>query len=307
MWGDQPTFGRPPGSRNYAGGFHPIAASEILERGADLRLPLKQAAAKLPPLTIGNLLKLKPLASRRYNHSALFFAHLRASVKGPSIRKMFDALPAIPIPSGSELAAMLIVVCFSAGLNVYATVGMLGLLSRVHALSLPPSLHGLENWYVIAVCAVLFLVEFIGDKIPVFDLLWNALHTFVRIPVAAALAYAATAQLPPWQQIMATLAGSLLALAAHGGKTAARAAVTHSPEPFSNIALSLSEDASVVFLMWFATRHPYIAAAIIVAAVALIIVMVRLIVGALRNLFRDAEATIAADTGSSSSLKARTK
>ncbi len=209
---------------------------------------------------------------------------------------------AMSIPSGAELTAMLVVVCFAAGLNVYATVGMLGLLSRVHALSLPPSLHGLETWYVIAICGALFLVEFIGDKIPVFDLLWNALHTFVRIPVAAVLAYAATANLPQWQQLLATLAGSLLALAAHGGKTAARTAVTPTPEPFSNIALSLGEDAAVVFLIWFATRHPFIAAAIVAVAVTLIIFMVRLITSALRNLFREAQATIAPDGGSSSRL-----
>jgi hypothetical protein len=211
---------------------------------------------------------------------------------------MFNASLAMLIPTGAELTALLIVVCFSAGLNVYATVGMLGLLARAHAVSLPSSLHGLESWYVIAICGVLFLVEFVGDKIPVFDLLWNALHTFVRVPVAAALAYAATAQLPQWEQLLATLAGSLLALAAHGGKTAARAAVTHSPEPFSNIALSLSEDGAVVFLIWFATRHPYIAAIIVVIALGVIIVMVRLIARALRNLFYNAKDTIAADTGS---------
>jgi hypothetical protein len=215
---------------------------------------------------------------------------------------MFNVLPALAFPSGSELTAMLIVICFSAGLNVYATVGMLGALARMQALSLPPSLHALENWYVIGVCVVLFLIEFVGDKIPVFDLLWNALHTFVRVPVAAALAYAATAQLPPWQQLLATLAGSLLALAAHGGKTAARAAVTQSPEPFSNIALSLSEDAAVVFLMWFVTQHPYAAAAIVLAAVVLIILMVRLIVRAMRNLFFDAKNTITTDTSDSAKL-----
>ena len=71
---------------------------------------------------------------------------------------------------------------------------------------------------------MLFLLEFVGDKIPVFDLLWNAAHTFVRVPVAAYLAYAATSQLPQWEQIAATFAGGLIALAAHGGKTAARAA-----------------------------------------------------------------------------------
>ena len=123
------------------------------------------------------------------------------------------------IPTGTELTAILVVVSFSAGLNVYATVGMLGLLARFNVLALPPALHLLQDWKIIAVCAVLFLLEFVGDKIPVFDLLWNAAHTFVRVPVAAYLAYAATSQLPQWEQIAATFAGGLIALAAHGGKT----------------------------------------------------------------------------------------
>jgi hypothetical protein len=192
------------------------------------------------------------------------------------------------IPTGSELTAILVVVCFSAGLNVYATVGMLGILAHAGALTLPPALHPIENWYVIAVCAALFLVEFVGDKIPVFDLLWNALHTFVRIPVAALLAYGATAQLSPWEQLLATFLGALIAFAAHGGKIAARAAVTHSPEPLSNIVLSLGEDAAVVFLTWFATLHPYASAAIVVVALILIVLMIRVVVRAMRNLFSDA-------------------
>ena len=198
-----------------------------------------------------------------------------------------------PVPSGAELTALLVVVCFSAGLNVYATVAMLGLLSHAHVLALPASLRLVDNWYVIAVCGILFLVEFIGDKIPLFDLLWNAMHTFVRVPVAGLLTYAATAQLPEWERLVATLIGSLVALAAHSGKTAARAAVAHSPEPFSNIALSLSEDALVVFLMWFATRHAYAAAGIAVTGLVVIVVMVRAVLRAMRNLFGDAEETLA--------------
>jgi hypothetical protein len=196
------------------------------------------------------------------------------------------------IPTSSELTAVLVVVCFSAGLNVYATVGMLGILAHAGALTLPPPLHPIENWYVIAVCAALFLVEFVGDKIPIFDLLWNALHTFVRIPVAALLAYGATAQLPPWEQLLATFLGALIAFAAHSGKIAARAAVTHSPEPISNIVLSLGEDAAVVFLIWFATRHLYASAAIVTACLILIISMIRFVVQALRQLFGDAGQTL---------------
>ena len=196
------------------------------------------------------------------------------------------------IPDGHTLTALLVVICFSSGLNVYATVAMLGVLSRFHVVILPSSIGIVESWYVIGACAVLFLVEFVGDKIPVFDLLWNALQTFVRVPVAALITFAATSQLPQWQQMLATLAGSLIALAAHGGKTAARAAVLHSPEPISNAVLSLSEDAAVVFLIWFATKHPYAAATIVTIALGVIVVMIRVVVRATRSLLSDAERTL---------------
>jgi hypothetical protein len=197
---------------------------------------------------------------------------------------------AIPmIPTGNELTALLVVVCFSAGLNVYATVGMLGILGRFNVLAVPPALHVVQDWKIIAACCVLFALEFVGDKIPVFDLLWNAAHTFVRVPVAALIAYGATAQLPQWEQIAATFAGGLIALAAHGGKTAARAAVTASPEPISNFALSASEDALVVFLMWFMTQHPYVSAGIVVVGLLIILMLVRFVFRAVRNLLRDAE------------------
>lgn len=193
------------------------------------------------------------------------------------------------IPTGNTLTALLVVVCFSAGLNVYAAVAMLGVLAHAGVLVLPPSLSAVESWYVIGVCVALFLVEFVGDKIPVFDLLWNALQTFVRVPVAALITFAATSQLPAWEQLLATLAGSLIALAAHGGKTAARAAVIHSPEPISNIALSLSEDAAVVLLIYAATKHPYAAAVAVLLALVAIVVMIRVVVRSLRELFADTE------------------
>src|ERR1700674_3616344 len=177
---------------------------------------------------------------------------------------MILAPPPALIPTGSELTAILVVVSFSAGLNVYATVGMLGLLARFNVLALPPALHTLQDWKIIAICGALFLLEFIGDKIPVFDLLWNAAHTFVRVPVAAYLAFAATSQLPQWEQLAATFAGGLIALAADGGKTAARHSVTNSPEPVTNVAMGLGEDWLVVFLIYFATKHPYVASAMVV-------------------------------------------
>ncbi|MGA8271569.1 MAG: DUF4126 domain-containing protein [Candidatus Sulfotelmatobacter sp.] len=192
----------------------------------------------------------------------------------------------IPLP---ELFAVLAAVAFAAGLNVYATVAALGLLARFGHLPLPPALQLLESWPVIAASALLFVIEFFADKIPAFDLLWSALHTFVRVPVAALLAYGATRQLSPGQQLLAALLGAAIALAAHGGKTALRAAVTPSPEPFSNITLSLGEDVLAVSLTWLATRHPYAAAAIVLALVLVVILLGSVVLKAMRALFRGAE------------------
>jgi hypothetical protein len=188
-----------------------------------------------------------------------------------------------------QYLAMLAAICFAAGLNVYATVATAGLLARAGAVILPAALHPLESWWVIGACIVLFIVEFFGDKIPAFDLIWNALHTFVRIPIAAWLAYEATSQLSPVQQLLCTLAGGAIALAAHSGKTAARIAVTPSPEPLSNFALSAAEDVIAVFLVWFATKHPYAAGAMVAVALIFVIVTIRFVWKALRALFVGAE------------------
>ena len=190
---------------------------------------------------------------------------------------------------GDELVAMLVAVSFAAGLNVYATVATLGLLAHAGVLRLPSGLHLLSDWWVIAAAGVLFAVEFFADKIPAFDLIWNALHTFIRVPVAALLAYQATASLSPWERLAATAAGGAIALAAHGGKTAARAVITPSPEPISNMTLSMGEDVLAVSLTWLATKHPYVGASIAVALVIVIVALMRWVVRALKGLFRGAE------------------
>lgn len=177
--------------------------------------------------------------------------------------------------SGTALTSFLVATSFAAGLNVYATVGALGLLCRAGLLALPPSLDILRDWSVIVAAAALFAVEFVADKIPFFDLIWNTLQTFVRVPVAALLAFRATSHLPLEGQLLSGLLGGTIALAAHTGKTAARTAVTPSPEPFSNIGLSLGEDVVAVSLVWLAAHRPYLAAAIALGAVALIAVFLR--------------------------------
>jgi Domain of unknown function (DUF4126) len=191
---------------------------------------------------------------------------------------------------GTELVGLLVAVSFAAGLNVYATVATLGLLAHAGVLTLPPALNLLASWWVIGASGVLFSIEFFADKIPAFDLFWNALHTFVRVPVAALIAYGATSQLPPGEQLLAALAGGAIALAAHSGKTAVRAAVTPSPEPVSNISLSLGEDALAIFLTWLATQHPILASLTVLAFLVAIVVVIRWLVRSLGRLFRGAVA-----------------
>jgi len=197
-------------------------------------------------------------------------------------------LDAVTIPS-DQLFAILTAISFAAGLNVYATVATLGLLAHYEMFPLPPGLHLLSSWPVIAGCGALFAVELFADKIPIFDLLWNALHTFVRVPVAALLAYRATGQLSPGAQLLATLLGGIIALIAHSGKTAVRAAVTASPEPISNVALSFAEDSLAVLLTWFATTHPYAAAITSLAFVAVAAMLMRWVIRALGSLLRRAK------------------
>jgi hypothetical protein len=186
------------------------------------------------------------------------------------------------------IAPFLIAVSFAAGLNLYATLATLGLLAWFQVITLPAGLEVIGHEWVIGVSLLLFLLEFVADKIPAFDLIWNALQTFIRVPAAALIGYAATADLGPAWHLAAAIAGGAIALIAHGGKMAARAAVTPSPEPFSNFVLSTAEDAFTIFVTWFATQHPFIAAAIVLVLVAIIVLSVRVVVKASRAIFRRA-------------------
>jgi hypothetical protein len=158
---------------------------------------------------------------------------------------------------------------FSSGLNLYATVATLGLLERFGVVQLPPSLHALAHPAILGIAVVLYLVEFFADKIPYVDTAWDAIHTFIRPPAAAFLAYSAAGAAPPeWRWGAALLAGGV-ALTSHGTKASARAAVNTTPEPFSNWALSFGEDVLAVWLTWMATAHPVATTVIVIALVAL--------------------------------------
>jgi hypothetical protein len=153
---------------------------------------------------------------------------------------------------------------FSSGLNLYATVATLGLLQRFGIIHLPASMQVLAHPWVLGIALALYVIEFLADKIPYVDTAWDAIHTLIRPPAAALLAYSATVAAPPeWRWSAALLAGGV-ALTSHSTKASTRAAVNTSPEPFSNWLLSLGEDALAVWLTWMATVHP--AATIVVVS-----------------------------------------
>jgi hypothetical protein len=188
--------------------------------------------------------------------------------------------------SPANITALVVAASFAAGLNIYATVLTLGILARTQWVALPPGLDSLGHTWVLVVCGIMFAMEFVADKIPGFDMMWNALHTFVRVPIAALVAYHASSQLTPQMQLLATAIGAAIALAAHGSKTALRAAVTPSPEPVSNIALSTAEDAAAIGLTWFATHHPVIAASIALVCLAAVILAARALFRAIQRPLR---------------------
>src|ERR1700675_1788348 len=158
---------------------------------------------------------------------------------------------------------------FSSGLNLYATIATLGLLQRFGVIHLPASLQVLSHPWVLGIAIALYAIEFLADKIPYVDSVWDAIHTVIRPPAAALLAYSAAVSAPPeWRWGAALLAGGV-ALTSHGTKASARAAANTSPEPFSNWTLSFGEDVLAVWLTWMATVHPRATIVVVVLFVAL--------------------------------------
>lgn len=164
---------------------------------------------------------------------------------------------------------------FAAGLNLYATVAAAGLFQRLGIIQLPEPLQVLAHPAVLGLAAALFLIEFIADKVPYVDSVWDAVHTFIRPPAAALLSYSAFAGGVPeqWKIGAALLAGSV-ALTSHGAKATTRAAANTSPEPVSNWTLSLAEDSIAVFLAWLAAAHPLLTAGLVVVLVILAVLLI---------------------------------
>ncbi len=175
---------------------------------------------------------------------------------------------------------------FASGLNLYATIAALGLFHRYGVIHLPPSLEVLAHPVVLGVALVLYGVEFVADKVPYVDNVWDVVHTFIRPPAAAVLAYGAFGGVSEEWRIAAALLAGGVALTSHGSKASTRAAVNASPEPFSNSILSLGEDVLAVFLAWMAATHPFLTMAIVSLLVVVAIYLLVTLFGFLRRTLR---------------------
>lgn len=171
------------------------------------------------------------------------------------------------------------------GINLYATVLTLGLLQRFRVAHLPGDLSYLGSDWVLGLAAALYVVQFVADKIPVVDSVWDAIHAFIRVPAGAILAATAFGHFDPRIRLLAFLIGGGIALSSHSMKSATRLAANTSPEPVSNVALSLFEDVVAVGGTLLMTMHPAVLIAIVTAAVVSAVFLVRWIVRSLRRRF----------------------
>ena len=192
----------------------------------------------------------------------------------------------------SHLVALAAALGWASGMRLYAVVFITGAAGFLGWVPLPPGLQLLQNPVVLGASFLLFVVEFFADKIPGVDSLWDAVHTFIRIPAGAALAFGALngafgVDGNTWA-LLAALAGGTLAATAHAAKATTRAAANTSPEPFSNIALSLLGDAAVPAMLWLAFEHPAwfwpLLAVAVLLALVLIVVLFKFLRGLVRRL-----------------------
>ncbi len=175
---------------------------------------------------------------------------------------------------------------WTSGINLYATVTVLGVLQKFGLAKLPGGLDVLDNWWIIGVAAFLYGIEFFADKIPYVDSVWDVIHTFIRVPAGAIVAYSAVSNMDTSVMIIATLLGGGLALSSHGTKAALRAGANLSPEPVSNWTLSILEDIIAFAGSILAVFAPVILAGVLIIFVILFLWFAPKVFRAIRKLFR---------------------
>ncbi|SDE25452.1 DUF4126 domain-containing protein [Desulfuromonas thiophila] len=171
----------------------------------------------------------------------------------------------------SQTIALSLGAAWASGINLYATVLVLGLMGNSGAMPLPESLQIVQHPLVIGASALMYAVEFFADKVPGVDSGWDAIHSFIRIPAGAALAAAATGQVDPAISLAAALIGGSLSAATHATKAGSRILINASPEPFSNWGASLGEDLLVLGGLWTALHHPLLFLALLLLFLVLLL------------------------------------
>jgi len=175
---------------------------------------------------------------------------------------------------------------WTSGINLYATVTVLGLLQKFNLTKLPGGLDVLDNWWIIGVAGFLYAIEFFADKIPYVDSIWDVVHTFIRVPAGAIMAYAATNDMDTSVYTIATLLGGGFALSSHGTKTALRAGANLSPEPVSNWVLSIVEDIIAFVGTFLAVFAPIIIAIVLGIFAIFFLVFAKKIFRAVRRILK---------------------
>ncbi len=179
---------------------------------------------------------------------------------------------------------------WTSGINLYATVAALGLLQHYGWAQLPGGLHVLDNWIIIGVALFLYVVEFVADKIPYVDSVWDAVHTFIRVPAGAVIAFSATADMHPTVQVLALLLGGGLALSTHGTKATVRAAANTSPEPVTNWTLSIVEDVVAIGAAVLMVINPFVILVVILIFLLVLAWILPKVVRRLRRMIASARA-----------------
>ncbi len=173
----------------------------------------------------------------------------------------------------------------AAGVNLYATVAILGLAARYGWVALPDQFQVFNNDVVIIAALVMYVIEFFADKIPYFDSLWDAIHTAIRPIGGAFIAVATLGNASPEVKGLVALIGGTVAASSHLTKTSTRAVANTSPEPFSNWILSLGEDVFAVMLGYASLAHPLLALVVAIAVLVLIAIFAAVIVRTARRWF----------------------
>ena len=172
---------------------------------------------------------------------------------------------------------------FAAGINLYATVAILGLASRYNWVTLPEQYRVFDNDFIIPSALGLYLIEFVADKIPWLDTAWDAVHTAIRPLGGALIAVTTLGEASPTMEVLIGLLGGSIAAGTHFSKSGTRAIANTSPEPFSNWFLSLGEDVFVVTLGLVALKYPLIALGIVVVGLVVIALFAAVLVRAIRR------------------------